>query len=70
MEVIYLNEQKRKMSEPICSAVGFFDGLHIGHMALVDEVLRISERTGYKKALMTFDHHPQYVLGYVDDEKY
>jgi len=43
MEIVYLDGQKVNIVEPICSAIGFFDGLHIGHMALVNEVKRVSE---------------------------
>lgn len=70
MEVIYLKGQKLNMNEPICSALGFFDGLHIGHMALVEEVKRVAKDKNYKTALMTFDHHPLYVLGKIKEEKY
>lgn len=47
-----------------------FDGLHKGHMALVDKVIDIAREKGYKKALMTFDHHPLYVLGKIEEEHY
>lgn len=70
MEIVYLNGQQLDITEPICSAIGFFDGLHIGHMALVNEVIRVSDEKGYKKALMTFDHYPLYVLGRISKEKY
>ena len=70
MEIVYLDGQKVNIVEPICSAIGFFDGLHIGHMALVNEVKRVSEQKGYKKALMTFEHYPLYVLGKIKEEKY
>jgi len=70
MEVIQLNHQQFNINEPICSAIGFFDGLHIGHMALVDEVIKVGNEKNYKKALMTFDHHPLYVLGYLKEERY
>lgn len=70
MEVIYLSGQQVNIPEKICSAIGFFDGLHIGHMALVDEVKRVGNKKGYKKALMTFDHYPLYVLGKMKEEKY
>ncbi len=70
MEVIYLDGQQLNMTDSICSAIGFFDGLHLGHMSLVDEVKRVSKQNGYKSALMTFDHHPLYVLGRITQEKY
>ncbi|MEG0275437.1 MAG: bifunctional riboflavin kinase/FAD synthetase [Coprobacillus sp.] len=70
MEVIYLNGQQLNINEPICTALGFFDGLHIGHMALIKEVIKEADEMGYKKALMTFDHHPLYILGVMKEEQY
>ena len=70
MEIIYLKGDKLNIHDPICSEVGFFDGLHLGHMALIHKVQDISKNKGYKTALMTFDHHPLYVLGKMDEEKY
>lgn len=70
MKVIYLDGQQLNITDSICSAIGFFDGLHLGHMALVDEVKRVSKQMGYKSALMTFDHHPLFVLGRITEEKY
>lgn len=70
MEVIYLKGQQLNIDEPICTALGFFDGVHIGHMALINKVLSEANDKGYKKALMTFDHHPLYVLGLMKEERY
>lgn len=69
MEIIYLTGEKIDIKEPICSAIGFFDGLHIGHMALVHKVKEIAKEKHYKTALMTFDHHPLFVLGKIPEEK-
>ena len=70
MEIIYLDGNSKNINENIVSAIGFFDGLHIGHMELVHEVKRIANKKNYKTALMTFDHHPLYVLGYNDKEEW
>lgn len=71
MEVIYLDEDTKYCSEdPIVTAIGFFDGLHLGHMALVNKVKDIAHKKGYKKALMTFDHHPLFVLKKIEKEYY
>ena len=69
MKIIELDGQFQYQGEPVCSAIGFFDGLHKGHMALVESVLKVSKEKGYKSALMTFDHHPLYVLGLINEEK-
>lgn len=71
MKTIYIKEnEKQNLTIPIVSAVGFFDGLHLGHMALIQEVERVAKQKHYAKALMTFDHYPLYVLGKIDEEKY
>lgn len=69
MKVIYLDKNDAQLNEAICSAIGFFDGLHLGHMALVNEVLKISQEKKLKSALMTFDHYPLYILGKITEEK-
>lgn len=71
MKVIYLKEHENiQICEPIVAALGFFDGLHVGHMALVNEVERVAQEKNYRKALMTFDHYPLYVLGKIKEEHY
>ena len=70
MEVIYLKGHEVCIQEPVCCAIGFFDGLHLGHMELVEEVDRIAKQKGYKKGLMTFDHYPLFVLKKVKEEHY
>ena len=40
-------------------ALGFFDGVHLGHRALLGECCRLAEKTGAKPCAITFDRHPQ-----------
>lgn len=44
------------------AAIGFFDGLHKGHQAVIEKMSKIAEDRGLKKAVMTFDPHPSVVL--------
>ena len=39
-------------------ALGFFDGVHIGHGALMRRVVEISEKEHLTPAVVTFDSHP------------
>ena len=39
-------------------ALGFFDGVHIGHAELMKKTLEISEVKGYIPSVITFDTHP------------
>ena len=40
-------------------ALGFFDGIHIGHAALMKRILEIGGETSLVPSVITFDSHPQ-----------
>ena len=40
-------------------ALGFFDGVHLGHQALLRECVDMARQYGYEPAAITFDRHPQ-----------
>lgn len=40
-------------------ALGFFDGVHLGHQALLAECVRLAGELGCETAAITFDKHPQ-----------
>jgi riboflavin kinase/FMN adenylyltransferase len=61
MNVIYLDKEYLT-DEHYALALGFFDGLHQGHLALVDEVKKIADEKHLKSAIMTFDRHPLSLL--------
>lgn len=44
------------------AALGFFDGVHIGHAALMQRVLEVCRDTDLTPAVLTFDVLPQIVL--------
>lgn len=64
MEVIKL-QHPHKMSNlpPLVMALGYFDGVHLGHQRVINEAKKESIRLGLKSAVMTFDPHPSVVLG-------
>ena len=39
-------------------ALGFFDGVHIGHSALMERVLKIAKERDLTPSVITFDAHP------------
>lgn len=43
-------------------ALGFFDGVHLGHAALLNKARQEAERLGCKAAALTFDQHPDEVV--------
>ena len=40
-------------------ALGFFDGVHLGHQALLDECVRLAKAMDVETAAITFESHPQ-----------
>ncbi len=40
-------------------ALGFFDGVHLGHRALLRECVRLAAEMGAQAAAITFQRHPQ-----------
>lgn len=46
----------------IVLTMGFFDGVHIGHKALTDLVLKRSSELGLSSAVLTFWPHPRLIL--------
>jgi riboflavin kinase/FMN adenylyltransferase len=43
---------------PVAVALGVFDGVHRGHQALLQEVIKAAELSGAVPAVLTFDPHP------------
>ena len=52
------------MNHKTIYALGFFDGVHVGHTALLRECRRLADETGCNAAAVTFSSHPDtLVLG-------
>ncbi len=63
MQILTEIKQSRPDSKrPLILGLGNFDGLHLGHQALVRPVIREAARCKGIPALMTFRSHPQHVL--------
>lgn len=56
-----LNE--REVSTSYSLAVGFFDGVHRGHQAVIHSAISKAKELNVQSAVMTFDPHPSIVLG-------
>ena len=46
----------------VCATVGVFDGLHRGHMQVLEVLDAVSRRLGAMPTVITFDPHPQAVV--------
>lgn len=46
------------MTKQKVMALGFFDGIHVGHAALINMIKQRAQETGAEPAVLTFDVHP------------
>ena len=49
------------------ATIGFFDGVHRGHLYLIDQMCTVAKKRGMESMIVTFDRHPREVLhtGYI-----
>lgn len=75
MEVIRIHhplDTRQIPKDPVVLAMGFFDGVHRGHQAVIKRAKALARAQGVKLAVLTYDHHPALVYRPLtaDDRKY
>lgn len=66
MEIIELQSSKILNNidfSNLVITIGQFDGIHLAHKVLIDKSIEIAKKENKKSGVMTFDPHPDYVLG-------
>ena len=68
MKVVHINlTGTAVIEEPLTACIGYFDGLHLGHQKLIEEVKRVAARRNTRCALITFDPDPWCVIRGLQD---
>jgi riboflavin kinase/FMN adenylyltransferase len=49
--------------KPCVVALGMFDGVHIGHQALVKQAVELARNRNWRAVVYTFENHPRSVFG-------
>lgn len=62
MEIIEVNLNDVQSLEPFAGCIGYFDGMHIGHVHLIKETLHQAKKNNLKSACITFHPDPWCVL--------
>ncbi|MYB03246.1 MAG: FAD synthetase family protein, partial [Acidimicrobiaceae bacterium] len=62
MELLHDRRDQLPDTVSVAAAVGVFDGVHLGHQAVLHQVRETAERLGVASAVVTFDTHPAYVV--------
>ncbi|MBN2909373.1 bifunctional riboflavin kinase/FAD synthetase [Polycladomyces sp. WAk] len=72
METIHLQYplHSNQPVPPVALAIGYFDGVHRGHQAVIRQARRMAQERGIQTAVMTFHPHPREVLGRVKMSRY
>lgn len=70
MEVKHLNIEDIPMfKKPLAIALGYFDGLHKGHMDLINKTLESAKNNDLASAVITFNPNPLITLGKIKEEQ-
>ena len=56
---VYRSLPSAFLRRPSALAIGNFDGVHLGHQALLSEVVRAAHERGLQPAVVTFEPHPR-----------
>jgi riboflavin kinase/FMN adenylyltransferase len=48
--------------EPVCLAIGVFDGVHLGHVQVIRQMLADARKDRCSSVVVTFDRHPNAVV--------
>lgn len=73
MEVYHLTHPHSLTQEntpPSAMALGFFDGVHLGHQKVISKAKQIADEQDLQSAVMTFYPHPAVVLGKKENPEY
>ncbi|HHV29595.1 bifunctional riboflavin kinase/FAD synthetase [Acetivibrio mesophilus] len=62
MKVVYGAEGNYNFIRPTGIGLGNFDGLHVGHMALINKLISESELNSLDSVVYTFSKHPENIM--------
>lgn len=62
LKVIHLENNEVEINDQLSVALGYFDGLHRGHQAVINEAVTYAKQNGIKSAVLTFSPNPNVVL--------
>lgn len=54
---------KEDSHKPTVLAIGYFDGVHLGHQQVIKRAVNIAKERGVACGVMTFEPHPKEVIG-------
>ena len=59
MKINNININSNLNQEPLCLTIGNFDGIHLGHQLIINEIINSSKKLNLKSAVLSFSPHPR-----------
>ncbi|MDQ1096299.1 MULTISPECIES: bifunctional riboflavin kinase/FAD synthetase [Chryseobacterium] len=66
---VYKNFTEYTSHKPLALSLGMFDGVHIGHKSIIDELTKTGQEKNLETAILTFWPHPRFVFNPDEDLK-
>ncbi|HXR47663.1 MAG TPA: bifunctional riboflavin kinase/FAD synthetase [Candidatus Limnocylindrales bacterium] len=62
MNIIHAANELKPAGRKVCLAIGFFDGVHLGHQQIIRQTIADAHQHGALALVLTFDRHPNAVV--------
>src|SRR5215468_5480475 len=62
MKVMSAPSELRPAASKVCLAIGFFDGVHLGHQQIIRQTISDARQHDAVALIVTFDRHPNSVV--------
>jgi riboflavin kinase/FMN adenylyltransferase len=62
MKIIHAANELKPGSRKVCLAIGFFDGVHLGHQQIIRQTIADAHQHNAVALVLTFDRHPNSVV--------
>ncbi|WP_172278366.1 bifunctional riboflavin kinase/FAD synthetase [Chryseobacterium sp. LAM-KRS1] len=66
---VFKNFNDYSAQKPLALSLGMFDGVHLGHKCIIDELKKIGAENHLETAILTFWPHPRFVFNPNEDLK-
>lgn len=66
---VFRNFNDYTSQKPLALSLGMFDGVHLGHKSIIDELIKVGSENNLETAVLTFWPHPRFVFNPNEDLK-
>jgi riboflavin kinase / FMN adenylyltransferase len=62
MKIIHAANELKAEGKKVCLAIGFFDGVHLGHQQIIRQTISDARQHDAIAVALTFDKHPNFIV--------